>query len=292
MSALPALLDSLIDYAGLFPPARLPMADAVRNHAGYLAGPHRAALGRLIIPLARLGEFAAAYDQLDPAGHRNWHLSVLAGPEPPADLAALLAFNARQPHARIVSVETKAATPAEVARLVAPFPVEIEVWVEVLSAGDCAPLIAAIKTAGRGAKIRTGGVTPEAFPPAADVARFLVACRDAGVVCKATAGLHHPLRGDYRLNYEPGSPRGTMLGFLNVFLAATLLHTGGSVADATALLVDGNAENFTCSPDALVWRTHRFTAAQLAAARRQLCRSFGSCSFDEPLEGLQQLRWL
>lgn len=293
MSAITSLLDSLVDYAGLFPPAKLPMGEAVRNHARYLAGPQRTMLGRFVLPLAQLADFEAAHAALPPTEQHGWRLSVLADTDPAADAGVIAAFNSRQPHARIVSIETKANNPAEVARLTAPFPRETEVWVELPAASPELPtLIAAVGAAGRGAKLRTGGVTPEAFPSPEHVVRFLRECHRAGVVLKATAGLHHPLRGDYHLTYEPGSPQGRMFGFLNLFLAATLLHTGGSAADALALLDDRDADHFSCTPDALAWRQHRFTAAQLADTRRSLCRSFGSCSFTEPIEGLQQLHWL
>ena len=292
MSALSALLENLLDYAGLFPPAKLPLADAMRNYAAYLRGPDVTRLGRFILPVARLPEFEAVLAGLAPADRQGWQLSVLAGPDAVADALALQAFNNRHPGARIVSLETKAVAPADVARQTNPFPAALEVWVEVPAAVDVTPFLAALKDAGRGAKIRTGGVTPEAFPAPDDVARFLVACRDTGIVAKATAGLHHPLRGDYRLTYEPGAPRGTMHGFLNVFLAAALVHAGGSAPEAATLLADTDPRNFSCAADALGWRDHRFTAARLTAVRRTLCRSFGSCSFTEPIEGLQKLRWL
>lgn len=293
MSALASLLDSLVDYAGLFPPAKLPMPDAARAYASYLAGPHRAMLGRFIVPLARLGEFETAHAQLPATGQLDWRLSVIGGPDSAADWDAIHAFNSRHADARIVSVETKAATAAEVLRAVSSLPPTLEAWVELApTSPDLAPLLAAVKSAGRGAKLRTGGVTPEAFPATAHVARFLIACRDAGVPLKATAGLHHPLRGDYRLTYEPGAPRGRMFGFLNVFLAGALVHAGGSDADAIALLEESDSRAFTLASDALTWRAHRFTAAQLADARKNFCRSFGSCSFTEPLEGLQELSWL
>ena len=292
MPAPPVLFDSLIDYAGLFPPAKLTMAEAVRNHAAYHRGPHSSRLGRFIVPVARLAEFATEYRQLAAADQTDWKLSVLAGNDPAADRAAIEAFHIRQPNARVASLETKAATPADVARITTGFPAALEVWVEAPHASEAAPFIAAIRTANRGAKIRTGGVVPEAFPPAAEVARFLALCRDAGVVCKATAGLHHPLRGDYRLTYEPGSPRGTIFGFLNVFLAATLLHSGGSEAEAECLLTESAPTSFTVSVDRINWRNHSFSSGQIAAARHKLCRSFGSCSFTEPIEGLQSMRWL
>ena len=107
------------------------------------------------------------------------------------------------------------AHPAEVAAISAAFPASLEMWIEIPSAADPAPLLASIKAAGRGAKIRTGGVTGDAFPPAADIARFLAGCHGAGVVCKATAGLHHPLRAEYRLTDESDSPSGPMFGWVS-----------------------------------------------------------------------------
>ena len=291
MSALDALLHGLIDYAGLFPPAQLAMPYAVRNHAAYLAGPHGGKLGRFIVPVARLEEFEAAHAALDPDNQHEWRLSVLAGADPKADLNTILSFNARQADARIVSIETKATAPADIAKAAA-FPPVFEVWVELPVNKDVGANLAALKSIGRGAKLRTGGVTPDAFPSLSDVAAFLAACRDHGLVAKATAGLHHPLRGEFALTYAAGAPRGTMFGFLNVFLAAALLHHGGNIADATALLSDGDPRQFTCTPDALAWRNHQFSRPQLESTRRQLLRSFGSCSFTEPIEGLQELRWL
>jgi len=291
MSALAALTHNLIDYAGLFPPAQLGMAEAVRNHAAYLQGPHSDRLGRFIVPIARLPEFEAEFAKLPPGDDEGWRLSVLAGADPKADLNAVLSFNARQADARIVSIETKAATPADIAKAAA-FPPSFEVWVELPANQNLPANIAALKATGRGAKLRAGGVTPDAFPAAADVATFLAACRDAGIVAKATAGLHHPLRGEFALTYAVGAPRGPMFGFLNVFLAATLLHTGGNSSDATALLSDDNPRNFACAPETLAWRDRKFTRAQLESTRKHLLRSFGSCSFTEPIEGLQELRWL
>jgi hypothetical protein len=291
--ALHALLDSLVDYAGLFPPAKLAMADAVRQHATYLKGPHRGLLGRFIVPLSRIGEFEAEFARLPAEQRLGWRLSVIGGPDAAADWDLIHAFHSRQADARIVSVETKAATAAEVMRAVGSLPPSVEAWVEIAPGSpDLASLLAAVKSSGRGAKLRTGGVTPEAFPPAREVVRFLRECHRAQLVLKATAGLHHPLRGDYRLTYEAGAPHGRMFGFLNVFLAAALIHGGGSDEDALALLEESDARAFTPSADAIAWRSHRLDAAALASTRQRLCRSFGSCSFTEPIEGLQEISWL
>lgn len=293
MSAARSLLGSLIDYAGLFPPAQFGMRDAVGNYAAYLAGPHRAMLGRFVVSLARLDEFDAALVSLPAAPQADWQLSILAGQNPTADAATIAAYHARQTRARIVSIETKAGTTADIARLAAAFPPNLEMWFELPPASPDLPLLLeAVRATGRGAKIRTGGVTAAAFPEPAEIARFLRECHRHGVTMKATAGLHHPLRGEYRLTYDAGSPRARMFGFLNVLLAAALIHSGGPDADAVALLDDSDPTHFAANPDALSWRNYRFNAAQLEASRRALCRSFGSCSFTEPIEGLQELRWI
>src|SRR5580765_5189246 len=44
------------------------------------------------------------------------------------------------------------------------------------------------------AKIRCGG---ERVPPVEEVAAFVRGCRERGLVFKATAGLHHAIRGDH-----------------------------------------------------------------------------------------------
>ena len=52
-----ALLGSVVDYAGLFPPTSATMADAVAHYAGERAGADQWMLGRFVVPAARLAEF-------------------------------------------------------------------------------------------------------------------------------------------------------------------------------------------------------------------------------------------
>ena len=60
MTAIEPFLNKLIDYAGLFPPAGLDMLTSTQNYASYRSGKYAWALGRLIVPVARLTEFSAA----------------------------------------------------------------------------------------------------------------------------------------------------------------------------------------------------------------------------------------
>jgi hypothetical protein len=136
------------------------------------------------------------------------------------------------------------------------------------------------------AKIRTGGITADAFPSARAVAEFMRACKAAGVAFKATAGLHHPLRCVKPLTYEPNAPMGLMHGFINVFLAAALLD------HAEEILEEREANAFTFTDDGASWRGHRVTTPELGTMRDTFAISFGSCSFEEPIGDLQELGWL
>ena len=292
LSSLRTLLAHAIDYAGLFPPAQLDMRAAAAEYASQLAGPDAWALGRFVLPASRLEELEReAADLLPRAGAEPWRISALVAPD--ADPRPITDFNAR--HARpgqgaalVDSIEAKASEPAEVAA-VAALARTMVAFVEIPVDRDPAPLVDAIRAIGARAKIRTGGTTADAFPPAAHVARFLRACVDAGVPFKATAGLHHPLRAEYRLTYAPDAPRGTMFGYLNVFLASAFLMAGASEADATTLLEERDVAAFDFAGDGVRWRDREISGAELARARERLVLGFGSCSFREPLDDLAAL---
>jgi hypothetical protein len=289
VTALVSLLEGLVDYAGLFPPAALPMDEAVRNYAAYRAGASRAMLARFVLPVARLEEFVRVASVL-PQDAAPWPLAVLAGA---ADAGALDTFDATHGNRwRIDTVEAKAEDLAGVAALAAAFGGRRTVYVELPVTREPSALIAAVGAAGMRAKIRTGGVTVEAFPSPVQVLGFISACVSLGVPFKATAGLHHPLRGDYALTYAVDAPRGTMYGFLNVFIAAVLLHAGHASGAVLPLLEEGDASAFSFSDDAIRWRDLSATAAQVAAARATFAGSFGSCSFTEPVQDLAALSLL
>jgi len=288
--AMTALLRGLVDYAGLFPPAALPMDDAVRRYAKYRVGPHRGMLARFVVPVARLEEFAREAGVVHDATDGPWGLSVLAGPE---DAAVIEAFErAHSGLARVEVIEAKAADTETIAALAAAFGTRRLVYVEIPVASDPNALIAALGRHGLRAKIRTGGVTHDAFPSSTDVLRFLARCVAHGVPFKATAGLHHLMRGEYALTYAPDAERGTMYGFLNVFLAAVLLRAGHTEEELLPLLEEGDVSSITVTSDAISWRGMRADAATIRQVRAQFAGSFGSCSFEEPVQDLDSLSFL
>jgi hypothetical protein len=159
VNALETLLEGLVDYAGLFPPAALPMDEAVRNFAAYRTGARRRMLARFVLPVARLDEFVREASALPPGEDAGpWPLSVLATP---ADAAAIGAFN-RAHGARWVidTIEAKATTVDEVQAIAAAFG-GLTVYVEIPVVEDPTALVQAIAAAHLRAKIRTGGVTRE-----------------------------------------------------------------------------------------------------------------------------------
>jgi hypothetical protein len=137
-----------------------------------------------------------------------------------------------------------------------------------------------------GYKLRTGGVTADAFPTSAQIARALVAPATHQVPIKFTAGLHHPLR-QYR-----DEVRTQMHGFLNVLGAAVLAaEHRWNAHQATIMLEDENADSFAFTDDFFAWHEWKIDIERLQY-RRRFVRSFGSCSFDEPREDLRALNLL
>lgn len=292
-AAVRVLLSRLVDYAGLFPPAQLEMEMAVRQYAAYRAGHASWMLGRFVLPASKLDHFARAVTPHLASGGEPWRLSVLLGDEPRAGADAVAAFNASHRGAVCDCVEAAAGNADDVARIAGALRATgVTGYVEVPVRDEPAPMIDAIRAHKLRAKIRTGGTTLGAFPAPADVVRFIAACLRAGVAFKATAGLHHVVRGEYALTYDDNSPQGTMHGFLNVFLAAALLRDGGDARDAEALLVERDASAFAFGPDGLRWRSVTFLAPRLAQLRDRVACSFGSCSFAEPVDELRTLRWV
>jgi hypothetical protein len=299
--ALGALLGELIDYAGLFPPASLSMAQSLSNYATYSQSESKWVLGRFIVPAARLNEFESAVAELPHAisenGFQSWRLSVLVGADVTGDIARIRELKNREAKASsrcelsIESVEVKIASAADVSRLSAIMPADLETYYEVPLpiSGEC---IAALAECGGRAKIRTGGETADKFPASESVIEFIRLCAAANVPFKATAGLHHPIRSAHPFTYDPESPSGIMHGFLNVFLAAAFLRAGMESKLAVQLLEEESARNFRFDLDGITWREHRLSQSEIEAARNIFAVSFGSCSFTEPIDDLRSLHLL
>lgn len=300
-ASLRALLAHSIDYAGLFPPANLALEPALQNQSQYVRVTESWMLGAFILPIA---EFDAAARHLsDFDGDHPLRVSAL-GPRTDSVEAFLKSLSAT-----IDAITTFQShfDRAVIEQLEMPLPAEVNA--ELLKAirqrlglsdlrtfwetkADAAERITELLSennaanAGRklGFKLRTGGVTAEAFPSSAQIANALTSAGTRGVPIKFTAGLHHPVR----LFHD--SVQTKMHGFLNVLGAGVLaLEHDWTQREITQMLDDEDAGSFSFTEDFFAWREWRIST-QAIAARRELVTSFGSCSFDEPRDDLRALK--
>ena len=284
MTALSKLVAGLIDYAGLYPPAAVDMRTAVRNYTEYRDGPRAFALGRFIVDVSRLAELEAIAGDAIP----RMRLSVLLPPS--AELTPLLSAIDRG--LAIESIEIKADDPAVIERTVSALPSVAEIYFEIPLPLASSASLDAVAATGVRAKLRMGGVTPDAFPAADSVIALLQELRQRNLAFKATAGLHHPVRSRHRLTYAADSPSAAMHGFLNLLAATAILREGGSGSDAHAALCEESPRAFRISADQFGWRNFDWSASQIHSMRKESFVSFGSCSFAEPITDLEAMRWL
>ncbi len=318
--SLRALLHDIVDYAGLFPPADLPLDKAIHNYMQYRQEYERWMLGRFIIPVKRLDDLSPYAQSFKADGPYAFSVLGTGGASETDFLDAFEndlslidefdAYHAGNAQAEVMEVRLPAS-------LLEADPKDIEVFLDAADSA-CAragiasldlfleiPLApqtrqsvkafaaAAAEFNSRqplparsivGLKIRCGGVHPEQVPDVEPIAHAIVACRDAGVPMKATAGLHHPVR-------HHSEDVGTMMhGFFNVFGAGVMAseHKLGP-AGVTAILNEDHAENFQFLKDSFAWRDLRCPIAGVDHARENLVTSFGSCSFEEPIDDLGDL---
>jgi hypothetical protein len=298
-SAKRALLDHLIDDASLFPPAGLDMRAALRAHARHRESAYAWIGGNFVVPASRLTELIAARDN-----DATLTLSVIMDGAQRAKGNTVIADLDRVTRGRVDGITVSGfelrptATTIPLDAVIAAIADHagtdtIALWYEVPYAGgwqrspdEAIAEISAVRSAAPshvsvGAKLRCGGLTTGTTPSTEEIAEFLVAAHTHAVPFKATAGLHHPVRGVYH---------GVLMhGFLNLYIAAIALHAGAIDADRLpAILAEEDARAFVVDPTHIGWNDVRVEPDAIVAAR-DWCVAFGSCSFDEPVNDLREL---
>jgi hypothetical protein len=249
-------------------------------------------LGRFVVTAARLDEFYdKAADFISRDVGNAWRLSVVIGDEFTRAIDRIREFNARTPDGVICDVvEHRVTTRGAIENAAHSVPEEIAAYFELPLNIGLSDLIATVATSGQRAKIRTGGVTADAFPTSHDIVRFVRGCLAANVLFKATAGLHHPIRCYRPLTYEANAPNGTMHGFLNLFLMTGFAREGYRPTLLEEVMEEEFDEVFEFDSSGVTWRgEYKLNALQIATIRECGIQAFGSCSFDEPVADLQKL---
>jgi len=325
-TAFKAFMNQIIDYAGLFPPAKLPMNDAIQNYLKYRNGPDEWMLSRFICLAKRLSElekYRADFGSRD----KPLQISVLgrSGKNREAFISGLEedlklvnefaeggsvnidAYEVRLPEEiieesnpiRISEFLNRAAEMIE-----SQIPIRVTAFYEGAFRDDWIQTVNALiegisyhnifvqsrqfdKYSPAGYKLRSGGAEPSMYPTSEQVAHVILTCKRHQIAMKATAGLHHPVR------YFNEAERVTMHGFLNVFGAGILAQYHDlNIDQITAIIEDENPQHFVFADSELKWKDFSVTVNQIEEARSQRLISFGSCSFDEPREDLRELGYL
>jgi hypothetical protein len=308
-----SLFDGIIDYAGLFPPAQLPMDEAFARFVEHRSSDDGWMLARFVCPAARLDELEPLIAGADPSqlpiavsvlgrgGEtlENFLESVdedekrmAAFSADRADRAVVDAFEVRLPEAGGAAVAVNQAW----GRLTGNGSRSLTPYFEVSLLGEWRPrlpaAVAAVRDTDRkagednrvGLKIRCGGLEAAAVPDVEAVAAAIATCRATDVPLKATQGLHHPFR---HLDPELDTK---VHGFINLFAASVLTHVHDlPVKKLIEIIAELDPKAFTIGPDRLVWRHLEASAEDVAASRRSVLTSFGSCSFSEPRDDLRGL---
>ena len=303
----------MIDYAGLFPPANLQLPQAFHNFVFYSQGEYKWMLGKFIIPAKRLGELGEILDGMEIEDVIP--LSVLGSSEEKitgfidnfsGDIKAISDF--KEKYGSKVSIDAfEVRLPGELFEtdvndgmldLMINITTELEntlgksipVFYEVtLSSEYEAEIIRAVETIasldkGCGYKLRTGGVEAAAFPEPGVIAFAIMTCCEFSVPMKCTAGLHHPIR---HYNEEVSA---VMHGFMNVFAAGVLAYTNNlDEEELTEVLTDEDPYEFTFNENGFAWNEMEVSNKEIKEARHGFMLSYGSCSFDEPIEDLKTM---
>jgi hypothetical protein len=284
--ALRALLTRSIDYAGMFPPCSLDLEPALQKQAAYVRDADSWMLSTFVLPIAQFGN-AAAHLSLFDAKH-PLRISALGPKTNSADefgakikeVAEAIRVFAKE-HVDLVSIDQLEMP------LVGDLPrIDLNMATFWEAPEQRIAAIASAKIDKYGFKLRTGGVTAEAFPTSAQIAKALVAAAKHRVPIKFTAGLHHPIR------MFRDEVKTKMHGFLNVLGAGVLaFEHGWDEAQTTAMLDDEDAKSFSFDDKRFAWREWKIDIDRIEA-HRKFVTSFGSCSFEEPREDLRALNLL
>jgi hypothetical protein len=267
------MFDGLFDDAALFTPGDAPMAAAVSAHRAVRNRPS-SLVGPFVVPAARLDELTGHLDD----GPAFGVSLITAG----GDLPAATRRTDVTPGLSLAAVEVPVVGDGGAAReavraLDDVLPATVPAAVELPRSAARAEVLDVLAGTRYRAKLRTGGLRPELFPSAQELAESPHACVARDVAFTCMAGLHHAVRHtDPQTGFEHHS-------FFTVLLAVSALSAGAPAPVAVEHLRTSDAGEMVAARRA--WPRHR------AGRARALSTSFGTCSVLEPVDDLVRL-WL
>ena len=273
-ASLCALLERSIDYAGMFPPCSLELEPALANQASYVRLPESWMLNAFVLPVAKFDAAKQFLSHFDPT-----HPLCISALGPRTENATAFRNALGETDAAIRSLSAHNVDLVSITQLEMFLPDDVDSSglkearsiVGSLPAFWEAPAERAQRTIALlaehnsnldhptfGYKMRTGGVTADAFPTSAQIALALVTPATHQVPIKFTAGLHHPLR-QYREEVQT-----KMHGFLNVLGAAVLAaEHKWDAAQTAGMLEDEAAGSFKFDDEFFAWRDWKIDIRRL-----------------------------
>lgn len=290
-------MDSVIDYAGLFPPAKMPMADAVEEYLNLRNGTEKWIVNRFVCPAARLNEFGTVLStqtNAEPIGiavvGQGGLTLDLFETNLESDAKLMDAFINEFGHlATIEALELKVPADEQLPKALKDLESfsHVEVFAEVpMNQSGFDGLAEIASTEWIGAKGRSGGIEPAMVPSPMQLAGFLKTCLDLQLRFKLTAGLHEPVR---HFDKAVGTD---VNGFGNV-IGACLLHSAFdlSTSEIAEILERIELSWMEFNDQSVRILNQDFSIGDLEEFRGDF-EGFGSCSIQEPLEGMANLGWL
>lgn len=311
VESLKNFASKMIDYAGIFPPANLDLPQAFHNYLFYRQGEFNWMLNKFIVPAKKLDDLSKIAKEIKIDSPVP--LSIIGSG---GDTVQLFTENLKSDVKKIVEflADNGELFSADVYEIRLPKEItdqdeaddmldlmisvsgeldpacgkEVPVYYEALLdekyEATILKIVENIASLNNrcGYKLRTGGTDAAAFPTAEQIAFAIMTCAEFNVPMKCTAGLHHPIR-----HFNDGV-NSYMHGFFNVFTAGILAYTSNlDEMELLEILNDEDADEFMFDENSFEWNEIEITNEEIREARTKLITSFGSCSFDEPVNDLK-----
>jgi hypothetical protein len=329
-ASLRALLHGVIDYAGMFPPAKLPLDQAIRSYARYRKELEHWMLRHFVCPSSQLWELQPYFDALFPKPNLPFGISALAsGGNDTKELqthlqrdqfAIDLFHDGRQSQAVVMSYEVR--LPPDYTQATDSPDTDLTHTVKVTKDGFGewhAPIMVYwepsfgenwrrrlsamidILSADRIGKryVKTQRTRPRGLklrcggPDAAAVPSPEKVAFVIAACRDAGVALKFTAGLHHPLRHFDSGLHTKIHGFLNVFVAGILAFARQlKEQQVRQIIEEEDVSAFEFTDEGLQWRDLHASMEEITNARRQAVISFGSCSFDEPRDDLRKLGWL
>ena len=317
MQSLNNFMQELLDYAGLFPPATLSLQDSLKNFAEYHHHNQKDWLGKFILPAKKIDDTILILNKLNIFSMLKNKVKfsvILSSSETLSEYkntvkTDLISVNKLiNQYGNIIDIQSfEVLPPKEVfnsdntdsiknfliysSEFLFQFKDKVEFYCELPFSEKLNDNLTAIKKHNDNinllkisVKLRTGGVTPQQIPTSRDVANAILLCAKQKIPLKATAGLHVPVPND---NPQVGAK---LHGFLNVFSCMLFCYDGQllNLQEIEKIISSYSYSDFKFSDKGLHVGDKFIANSKIAELRKLYIKSFGTCSFLEPIEHLHE----